>query len=382
MLKYSVGLDVSKSKINACLSVIDLNQRVKVKSSTVINNTLKGFDKLDSWITRHYKNKDLPLVICMEATGNYYEQGALYLFKNRYKVSVLLPNKAKKYMQALGLKSKNDSIDAKGLAQMGAEQSLPLWQPLGEYFYVLRTLTRQQQRLQELKTVQNNQLHALRQGMYQANIVEKQLVKTISLIEKQLVQIEDLIEEHLKKDETVHEKVQKICGIKGVGKMTVAVIVAETNGFCLFENAKQLVSYAGYDVVENQSGKRHGKTKISKKGNARIRRILYMPAFNVVKYKVSPFKQLYERTLPRHNMKMKSYVAVQKKLLTTIFALWKKNEHFIDNYYQLSNEEELEMSSLVRFEKSQKNSPVSNETTQGNHPREFSLSDSSLVVQM
>ena len=52
-----------------------------------------------------------------------------------------------------------------------------------------------------------------------------------------------------------------------------------------FANQRQLVSYAagppgGYDVVENQSGNRSGKTRISKKGNSRIRRILHLPAFN------------------------------------------------------------------------------------------------------
>jgi transposase len=382
MLKYSVGLDVSKSKINACLSAIDLTQKVKVKSSTVISNSMKGFGKLNTWIQKHYKNQDLPLVICMEATGNYYEHCALYLFNKQYDVSVMIPNKAKKYMQALGLKSKNDTIDAKGLSQMGAEQALPLWQPMGEYYYVLRTLTRQHQRLQELKTVESNQLHALQQGMYRSKQVEKQMLKAIALIEKQKDEVKEMIHQHLEKEDAVYQKTEKICSLKGVSFMTVAVIIAETNGFCLFENAKQLISYSGYDVVENQSGKRHGKTKISKKGNSRIRRALFMPAFNVVKYKVPPFVQLYERTIEKHNIKMKSYVAVQKKLLTTIYALWKKNESFIENYYQLSNGEELVKSSLVGFEKSLKSSPAKSETTQGNHPREVSLSDSSLVSQM
>ena len=42
-LKYSVGLDVSSKKINACFSIIDEKQKVVFKSSTVICNTLKGF---------------------------------------------------------------------------------------------------------------------------------------------------------------------------------------------------------------------------------------------------------------------------------------------------------------------------------------------------
>jgi len=33
---------------------------------------------------------------------------------------------------------------------------------------------------------------------------------------------------------------------------------------------------------------------------------------------------------------MKSYVAVQKKFQTTIYALWKKNEAYIENYHNIS----------------------------------------------
>jgi transposase len=123
MLKYSVGLDVSSKKIDGCFSVIDTMQKVTLKSTIVITNNRNGFKMLENWIIKHQKEISIPLVICMEATGVYYESCALYLFEKEYKVSVVLPNKAKKYLQAIGLKSKNDSIDAKGLAQMGAEQA-------------------------------------------------------------------------------------------------------------------------------------------------------------------------------------------------------------------------------------------------------------------
>ncbi|WP_332913234.1 IS110 family transposase [Algoriphagus boritolerans] len=66
---------------------------------------------------KNWKDQSIPLVICMEATGNYHESCALYLFEKGYSVSVILPNKAKNYLKSLGNKSKNDSIDAKGLAR-------------------------------------------------------------------------------------------------------------------------------------------------------------------------------------------------------------------------------------------------------------------------
>jgi transposase len=332
MLKYSVGLDISAKTIHACISSIDAVQKTTVKSSCKIDNSKSGFKQLDGWIQKHYKQKEIPLVIVMEATGVYYENCALYLFVNGYSVSVVLPNKAKKWMQGEGLKSKNDKIDAAGLSKMGAEKALELWKPAAEYYYQLRTLTRQHQSLQEHKTAINNQLHAEEHGMYQNKQVLKQLNQMIALIDKQIADLATAIEQHLASDEAVAKKVKNICKIKGLGVLTVAVIIAETNGFILFKNAPQVVSYAGYDVIENDSGTHKGKTRISKKGNGRIRRALHMPALCAVTHKQKPFVDLFERTFEKHRIKMKSYIAVQKKLLVIIYGLWKNNEAFDVNH--------------------------------------------------
>lgn len=370
-LKYSVGLDVSGKKIDANISVIDEKQKVTVKSSTVISNTLKGFSVLEQWILKH-KKEALPVVVCMEATGIYHENCAYYLFGKGYDVSIILPNKAKKYLECLGLKSKNDSIDAKGLSQMGAEQCLELWQPMGTFFYELRLLTRQHQNVTELKTVLKNQSDALGFAMHQLEAVNMQINQTISLFEVQLKELEKAIKTHLQSDEEVYRKAENILQMKGLGVLTVSTILAETNGFTLFKNYKQLVSYAGYDVVEAQSGTRIGKTKISKRGNSRVRRALHMPSLVVIQCGVTPFKALFDRTYEKHGIKMKSYVAVQKKLLTMIYHLWKKNQAFDANYQINIQEGEQKLSSQAggfEEDKLEKNSPnILIEATQGKHP--------------
>jgi len=381
MLKYSVGLDISSKSINGCLSIIDNGQKVTVKSTQTFTNSKSGFKSMDTWLRKNHKDQNIPLVICMEATGNYHECCALYLFEKGYSVSVVLPNKAKNYLRSLGNKSKNDSIDAKGLAQMGAEQCLSIWSPFGRFFYELRSLTRHHQTLQEQKTVSKNQLHAIKNGMYSSKAVEKQLESMIKLIDKQLEQLETTIKNHLQSEEEIWKKACNICTIKGVGLLTTAIVLAETNGFELFENAKQLVSYSGYDVIENQSGKHNGKTRISKKGNSRIRRAMFMPAFQAVTYQVKPFCNLFNRTFEKHGLKMKSYVAVQKKILTTIYALWKNNTPFSQDYQsQISKEQELALPSPVSFAKAEKNSADQVGTTQGKHPSERSLYASSPVL--
>jgi transposase len=308
----------------------------------------------------------------MEATGIYHENCACFLYEKGFNVSIILPNKAKKYLDALGLKSKNDSIDAKGLSQMGAEQCLELWQPMGTFFYELRLLTRQHQNTTELKTVLKNQLDALTYAMHQLDSVTNQLKQTIVLFETQIKELEKEMQKHLKSNEEVYNKVKNIEQVKGLGILTIATILAETNGFTLFKNYKQVVSYAGYDVVEAQSGKRVGKTKISKRGNSRIRRALHMPSLVVIQCKVKPFKDLYDRTYEKHGVKMKSYVAVQKKLLTMIYHLWNKNEAYDINYQTKIQEEEQKFSLgqlASKKTQSQKNSPnIKIEATQGKHP--------------
>lgn len=329
MLKYSFGIDISKNDFHACLSAIDARQQVKVKASRKFSNNQQGFKELLVWLARHRKEVNVPLVIVMEATGVYYESCAMFLFKAGFQVSVVLPNKAKKYMQAVGLKTKNDKIDALGLARMGAEQALALWQPMDEFFYTLRALTRHHQSLQELKTNVNNQLHADEHSIYSNKKVMKQLKKLIDTIEKELQETEQEIDKQLYSNPEIAKKVRHITDMKGMGNLTVATILAETNGFALFTSIGQVVSFAGYDVIENQSGNRSGKTKISKKGNSHIRRALHMPAFSVVRYNTGQFKTFFERILARQGQKMKAYVAVQKKLLVLIYTLWKKNEAFM-----------------------------------------------------
>ncbi|MBK6931929.1 MAG: IS110 family transposase [Saprospirales bacterium] len=110
-------------------------------------------------------------------------------------------------------------------------------------------------------------------------------------------------------------------------------IISETNGFELIENKAQLVSYAGYDVVERQSGSSiKGKTRISKKGNAHIRRALHYPALSAARYDPN-LHALYQRVVERNpKAKMVALVAVQRKLLVLIYTLFKNNMEYDPNY--------------------------------------------------
>jgi transposase len=325
IIKQSVGADIAKDKFDACFSVLTQEYQVAVKATHKFSNSAKGFAEFAKWMSK-WEDPAVELVVIMEATGVYYEALAWALHCSGRLVTVVLPNRAKKFIQSLGFKSKNDLIDAKALAHMGAERKLEPWQPFSEQLYLLRKLTREHEQVQQMRTETISRLHAEDYSMLAGKSTVKRLQKTLQLFETQLKAIEQEIKATVAADVLLQDKISKVTTIKGVGLLTAATIIAETNGFALFKNQKQLTSYAGYDVVENQSGKRSGKTKISKQGNSHIRRILYMPAFHAVSKNVPVCKALYERLAGKGKKKMVAYVAVQKKLLMLIYTLWKKDE--------------------------------------------------------
>jgi transposase len=331
IIKQSVSADIAKDKFDACFSVLTQEHQVVVKATHKFANSPKGFNEFSQWMSK-WEDAAVELVVILEATGVYYENLAWQLFNSGRKVIVVLPNRAKKYIQSLGYKSKNDRIDAKALAYMGAERALQPWQPMSAQLYLLRKLTREHEQIQQMRTQTINHLHAEAYSMFSASTTVKRLQTMLELFQAQLKAIEQEIKTTIQADSLLQDKISKLTTIKGVGLLTAATIIAETNGFALFTNQKQLTSYAGYDVVENQSGKRSGKTKISKQGNSHIRRILHMPAFNVVSKNVPVFKALYERLTAKGKKKMVAYVAVQKKLLLLIYTLWKKDEAWQPDY--------------------------------------------------
>ena len=71
----------------------------------------------------------------------------------------------------------------------------------------------------------------------------------IAVYNQQVAHIKDAIEKLLEQNKPL--QVARLTAIKGLGLLWVATLVAETNGFTGFANQGQLVSYAGYDVVEN-----------------------------------------------------------------------------------------------------------------------------------
>lgn len=336
VIKQSVGIDLSKDDFKVCLWELLSSQKKRIKGSRTFKNTLVGFKAFVAWLKKR-QQAGLSIHVTLEATGVYYEQLVHFLHQNtelELRLSVILPNMAKAYCKSLNQKSKTDRIDAKLLGQMGLERDLPIWKPLSPNIFLLKQLTRDRVSLIREKTMLANKLHALKHSFNPNRKAIKRLNSRLKLLAKQIKEVEKEIAQVAQADQVLYERIEKICKIKGIGLVTVVTIIAETNGFANFTSRTQLTSYAGYDVVHQESGTSvNRKTRISKKGNAFIRRALHFPALTVVKSEPS-FKQLYQRVFERTAIKMKGYVAVQRKLLLIIYTLFKKNEAYDPNYHK------------------------------------------------
>ncbi len=333
LLHQNLGVDIAAKHFRVCLMVKHQDLRTKIKGQRKFDNTPSGFKSLQEWLAKKV-DAGVELSATMEATGVYYERLAFWLHDMGYIVHVLLPNRIKGYFKFMNLKSKTDKLEAKALAELGLDKRLPRWKPASPQMYALKRLSRERNTLMDEKTAISNRLHAEQSCRQPDQQVIKRQQARIDLIEDQLEEVEQEMMELAAEDEQLSRRIEQICRLKGVAFITVLAIIAETNGFALVERKGQLVSYAGYDVVERESGTSvKGKTRISKQGNSHIRRALHFPAINVVKYH-EEFRSLYERVFDRTKIKMKGYVAVQRKLLVLIYTLYKKDVPYDPNYYK------------------------------------------------
>jgi len=333
MISYCVGIDISKDHFHAAICT-RLGWDLKFSKIKKWDNTKDGFKKFLQWVKKQIP-KDTNVHFLMEATGVYHEKLAYFIHEKSHPVHIVLPNTSKHYFQSLNIKSKTDEIDARVLSQFGVERKHSLWLPPKPIFQKLRNLTRYKVQLQKQKNGLSNIGHSKEHSAKVDPLIIRANKRLIKQLNKEIELIKKEIEKHISRDSDLKERIRKISTIKGCGIQTAAAIIGETNGFQLFKSMKQLASYAGYDVVQHQSGSSVSKRgKISKKGNNYIRAALYLPALSASRSCPSLIDK-YQSLLENGKIKMKGQVAVQRKLLLLIYTLWKSGEEYIPNYAKI-----------------------------------------------
>lgn len=338
IVKQSVGIDVSQKELVVCLGRMDSEFFSELFAHKVFKNTEHGHKTLLTWVKKH-SLESVKLRFVMEATGVYHESFAYFLDEKGYNLSVVLPNKISNYIRSFNLKSKNDKADSRAIAMFGLERKLDDWHCPKQVFREMKQLTRERDQVLHERTIIKNQLHAEKTEARPNQNSIARLKERRSLLNEQEAEINKEIEELVKNDKELHKTIALICTIPGIGLITASVVLAETNGFELIRNKKQLVSYAGFDIREKQSGTSvNGKSRITKRGNKNLRKAMYFPAWTAIKHD-ERYKMIYSQHIANHGIKMKAGVVIQRKLLEMVYTMYKTGIPYDKNYLQ--NQEEI-----------------------------------------
>lgn len=331
IVKQVAGIDVAQQELVVTLGRMYEDWTPELYSHKSFPNTEKGFMTLLEWVEQQ-TGAAAGVRFIMEATGVYHESLAYFLAKKGHQLSIVLPNKISNYSRTLEVKTVTDKTASEAIARFGLERKLDDWRPPKGIFKKIRQLTRERDQLIAERTMVKNQLHAEQAEAEPLKTSISRIKKKIAFLDKQEQEINTELVALTKGDESVKKTLALLRSLPGVGLLTAATVLGETNGFELIRNKRQLASYAGLDVREKQSGTSvKGKPRISKKGNKYLRKALHLPALAAIRHD-ERFKAVFARLVAKHGIKMKAAVAVQRKLLEMMYILYKTNQPYDKEY--------------------------------------------------
>ena len=331
LVKQVLGIDVAQKELVVCLSkkYDDLSEGGYFHK--VFANNKKGFEQMLQWVKKQ-TDQSVPVNYVMEATGVYHESLAYFLRDQEQLVSIVLPNKISGYAKTLDVKTVTDKTASEAIAQFGLERKTDQWEKPDPTYKRMKQLTRERGQVVDERTIVKNEMHAENAEAEPNKSSLSRCKKRIKLLTEQEKEIINELAALIKTKDEVSRQVTLICSITGIGILTAATVLAETNGFDLIRNKRQLTSYAGLDVKDHTSGSSvNGKPKISKRGNRFLRKAMHMPALTAIRHD-ERFKALFVRLVSKHGIKMKAAVAVQRKLLEMTYTVFKSNKKYDKDY--------------------------------------------------
>ena len=275
---------------------------------------------------------DKETLVVMEATGVYHLKLADYFYQYGYHVAVVNPLKTKRFGEMKFSRVKTDKTDAKLIAQYGYEQKPKRYQPLPAERTELILILKGIEDLTEMKLQLFNRLRCLEKQVSEPQAAKRALLNIQKTLEKELKILQ-------KKGQTLAQSIaeqdyQRLLDIPGVGPGIAMMIIGYYGNFSDFETANQAVAFAGLNPNPRESGTSvRLQGRISKKGHAYLRKMLYMGAV-MAKQRNLMCQQLYQRLVEKGKPKKVALVAVANKLLRQIFAIVKYQRTFEQNYSQ------------------------------------------------
>jgi transposase len=317
MSECILGVDIAKKKFDVALLI---NGKLKHK---VFTNNQEGFEALLAWL--HKQTVDHTHV-CLEASSTYGDELATFMHDAGHRVSIVNPARIKGFANSELLRTKNDKVDAGLIARFCLAMHPEPWTPLPPAIRDLQALVR---RVDALINMRTQELHRL--GTAQ-DTVERSIREHIMYLERQIAALKQQIADLIKNDPDLKAKKDLLKSIPGIGEATIAAILAELPMFERCDHVQKVVAFIGLAPRQFISGSSiKGKPRLSKVGNARLRKALFMPA--LVSIQCNPIIQIFYHRLKENGKNGKVIVcAIMRKLIHLIFGILKSGRPFDPNY--------------------------------------------------
>ncbi len=313
-----LGIDIAKQRFEAALLVA--NSKIKNKS---FKNTTEGYEALSLWLEKQEIQK---VHACLEATGNYGEDLAIYLHEAGHTVSIVNPARIKGFAQSELIRTKTDKIDSGIIARFCLAIQPEPWIPPTPAIRVLRALVRRADSLIDMRSQEKNRISTAHES------VSPLIKEHITYLDQEIERIRKQIAELIEQDSNLKRKKDLLDSIPGLGKVTIPTILAELDNLEKFNHVREVVAFIGLAPKETLSGTSiKGKPRLCKIGHVRLRKALYMPA--LVSIQCNPVMIAFYNRLKEKGKKGKVIVcAIMRKLVHIIFAILKSGKKYDPNY--------------------------------------------------
>jgi len=210
------------------------------------------------------------------------------------------------------------------IARFCQTQRPPAWSPPAPEVRELQALARRLESLVEMRVAEENRLSS---GVA-VEAVRQSVEEHVAYLNEQIRRTEGLIRRHVDTHPTLKQRSALLDSIPGIGEATAALLLAEVTDIKQYRSARQVAAYAGLVPRERRSGSSvRGRVRLSKIGNARLRRALYFPAITALR--CSPFFQQWAEGLrQRGKSKMSVIGAAMRKLIHLAYGVLKTGKPF------------------------------------------------------
>jgi transposase len=315
------GLDVSAREI----SVARLRSKEETPTVASFANNASGHKALLAYLlqgTEHVR-------VCLEASGNYSLDLALALHAHRQvEVSVVNPRRARRFAESLGERSKTDPVDARVLCEYAARMPWLTWRPPSARALRLRAITRAIESLGVMHTQEKNREHALKASQALPSLVIREMRRHQRYLENRMEQLRRAAHRLIAKDPELDRRFRLMVTVPGVAATSALQILGELAVLPDGLDARQWVAFSGLDPSQFTSGTSvEKKPRISRGGSRHLRRALYMPALVALR-REPHLRAFYQRLVSRGKARLQAVVAVMRKLLHALFAMFRSNQTY------------------------------------------------------